>query len=820
MNRARVGLFLGAVLVLMLFVMPTSAAFNVVPSTNNRVFIGEQGLDVSKPLGVSGNCIIGYYPSGSSLTDAPSATRTITTTSFYVSRDYDDKTGVWYRMDGGAVNATYAIYIDKPRTQVYLRNSVGDDITGKAVTRGETIDFRVETNLYSIYQRPLALGQDSTDFPFKIKVESPSGVTYTALYTDTSTTKTLLNLPVTSDLWLWGADYTPAGLWDTSVKDTAGTNRYQSGEYKISAECNANSINDNNNFEGATKSPVKTLTIASDALTLAINKDSITRGEQFVVTIAGVPTTTYELYVKSVGSDIAPKIVDNQEKVVKINNYKAEVTTSTSGTRTVGFYTDSNTKDKRWTIRVETASGDKYDEVTVTVIEGVVSVSTEDGNVFYLGQEVVLSGINTETDTTYLYMYGPNLPSNGGKLDAPHIAVIDGDASTFVRANVLDDNTYEYKWNTAGLAIDSGTYTVYATSEPRDRNNLGNTEYSTTSVSLRKPMLNANIKPTMVAQGDKVYITGNAEGQPSPGVAIWVMGKNFVRQYTTSVEDDGTFEYEMKSGDTQNMATGQYFVVVQHPMYNDEFDVYPRADGGYPYRYVVGPYPILGAENVLFTLQGAGSLQGSDAAQALIDAIGNAAVDDIATRAQFTVDQAQIAINSIDDVQIGNEFTISGKTNLAVGNHIQVEVISSSFGPTHKTQSGEFSGFSSTVEVVEGTNTWNAFSIEVPSENFIEDEYIVTVSSVLVDVSTSTTFNAVEYVATPTPTTKPTTEPTTKATTTAPTTTPTTAPTTVATPVETPPPITTKAPGFGALIALGGLGAVATLVVIGEKKKR
>jgi PGF-CTERM protein len=237
-------------------------------------------------------------------------------------------------------------------------------------------------------------------------------------------------------------------------------------------------------------------------------------------------------------------------------------------------------------------------------------------------------------------------------------------------------------------------------------------------------------------------------------------------------------------------------------MYNDKLDVYPKADGGYPYRYVVGPYPNIGVENVIFTLQGVGSLQGSDAAEALITAIDNSAVDDIGTQIQFLVAQPQITIKPIPQVTIGNTFKVEGLTNLAVGNQLIIETISSSFGPTSKNQAGQFSGFSGSTKVVDGTDQWNSFSMEIPSANFIKDEYIATVSSVEVAISGSTTFNVMPFVPTPTPT--PTPVPTLIVTTV-----PTTVPTTTATPTPTP----TASPGFGALIALVGLGCVAFLVV-------
>ena len=110
------------------------------------------------------------------------------------------------------------------------------------------------------------------------------------------------------------------------------------------------------------------------------------------------------------------------------------------------------------------------------------------------------------------------------------------------------------------------------------------------------------------------------------------------------------------------MAPGQYFVVVQHPMYNGRFDVFP--DNPNNPIDILGAYPVYG--NVLFAVGGAGSLQGSDAANALIQALNNPAVDDTYTKLQFLVEVPKITIDPIGDHQVGDRFTITGTTNLAV----------------------------------------------------------------------------------------------------------------------------------------------------------
>jgi len=160
--------------------------------------------------------------------------------------------------------------------------------------------------------------------------------------------------------------------------------------------------------------------------------------------------------------------------------------------------------------------------------------------------------------------------------------------------------------------------------------------YATVPIIIRDPFVTASVSQGTVQQGNNLFVRGVAEGDPSQGVVIWVIGQNFIAYNTEAVNDDGTFEYEVDGGMTSGMTSGQYFVVVQHPMYNDELDVYPQANGGYTYRYVVGPYPT--ANSVLFTLEGPGSLQGSEAVNALTTALDNSAVDDTYVKLEFLVE--------------------------------------------------------------------------------------------------------------------------------------------------------------------------------------
>ena len=626
-------------------------------------------------------------------------------------------------------------------------------------------------------------------------------------------------------------------------------------------------------YTGKTVSPVGSVTLVSDSVKIEANKDSVVRSKSFSVTVTGKPSTTYYVWVKGTSSltsgyDSQPPMVNiNQEKVYmdSANNagirgthpigdyqyengagstiwddvaqvtdatttlfaynktrYYALISTSTSGTRTVEFTTNNWTKAQKYTIRVEqhfptTVSGYgaayaatttfKSDEVDVKVEKGAVTIVAAGDQSYYLGEEIKFSGTNTESYKTYLFIMGPNLQSVGSQIqiDNPRTkAVVDGQASSFKEVDVNGDNTWSWKWGTSKVALDAGTYTIYAVSQPRayGSSTLADAAFGTVSIIIKKPFVSATASQSTVAQGDKIFITGTAEGNPV-GVQIWILGKNYPTTAagvkTESVNSDASFKYEVTQSTTKTLYPGQYFVVVQHPMQNNVFDIYV---GNGNLDVFNRQLTQTNGGQKIFTLLGAGSLQGSDAAEALVQGINSPNVDDTYTKLQFLVEVPVIRIDPIGDKHVGDKFTITAATNLAVDDEILVQVYSSSFKPTQKSQSGEFSGATGTVKVAKGDSGMNKISFDVDSSTFKPDEYIVTEEAIL-QVATGTALFNVLDVAAPVVTTKAPVVVTTVAT---------AIPTTVATAVPTPIP-TTKSPGYGALIALIGLGAVAFIVV-------
>ena len=138
-----------------------------------------------------------------------------------------------------------------------------------------------------------------------------------------------------------------------------------------------------------------------------------------------------------------------------------------------------------------------------------------------------------------------------------------------------------------------------------------------------------------------------------------------------------------------------------------------------------------------------------------MQAIGSQNVDDTFATSSFIISPPNAFIHPVGDHAVGENFTISGSTNLAVGDKLLVEVYSSSFQPTTKNQDSSFSGATGVVQVVPGIGG-NMWSFDVDAKDFKPDTYIVTVSGIIQDVRGSATFNIVKSLPTTVPSPSPT----------------------------------------------------------------
>ena len=214
------------------------------------------------------------------------------------------------------------------------------------------------------------------------------------------------------------------------------------------------------------------------------------------------------------------------------------------------------------------------DTVTSLAGKGVVTIAAPGSQSYYMGEKVVFSGMNTDSDSTYLFITGPNLPDGGGKLSPPYQNPVSGDPGSFTMAKTKPDKTWEYTWYTSNLRLDAGSYTVYAVStagikRPVQRfNNLWHGQYH-----LQKTLHNCRDLPGNQFQKDVPFtVSGVAEGIPRMS-----RSGSSVRTTTPSQLNLSTLmpRSSMKSPRRSpvHLASGQYFVIVQHPMQNNQFDI-------------------------------------------------------------------------------------------------------------------------------------------------------------------------------------------------------------------------------------------------------
>ncbi|MDE2521551.1 MAG: MEMAR_RS02690 family S-layer glycoprotein [Methanocorpusculum sp.] len=759
---------------------------------------------------------------------------------FYLTESSVGKNYGKYVVGNDASGANGIVYIWYPEISLEGRlaqNGVAlsDSIDGQTVNRETPITFLINSpQVASAFLNTTKDGVVNQAAAAKVVFTTPAGGKTTSFGDGDYSTVQLTGTQTQSDASASGEN-APAGTY-TAQAEYITFELLDKTAYSVFADY-------------AAKSNTVSFTLQSSTLTITAAKDSVVRSNPFTVTISGNSNTNYVVYLESANlNEINPilqksqsgfqgyvetlKTVSGGETTVGLES-SGVFETDASGKRNIQYNTGADTEDKTYTVKVNalaepyTKGADiavidtsDYDKVKVKVEKGAVTISASGDGAYYIGEEIKLTGTNTDSTNVFLFVTGQNLDFNDGiVLKALPTQKMAAYATSPV--SVKTDNTWEYKWDTSRVSLDAGSYTIYATSlltngkssgalevtgkesekygSQIDGQNgkwavkLSDSEYATVSISLKKPFLSAVPSGSTVAKGDNLYIRGTAEGDPN-SLNIYIFGTNLFMSESVTVEDNGSYDKKIEIPST--MSSGQYFVVIEHPMMNGIFDVkLSGKDGnGAQYFYIENVGTGGTGDQSSFYVTGGDRLQGSQAADALTKMIDSSNIDDIYTKLTFNVNDPWIRVNTPGDQAVGTKFTITGTTNLAIDDQVIVEVVSSSFQAADKTQDLGNSGVTQTAKVVAGEGTDNVWSVEVDTTNWKLDEYAIKVDGIEVDVSTTTNFNLVEKL----PDTPKPTETGTQATTTA-----------TATATTTP----TQTPGFGAFIALAGLGAVALLVL-------
>ncbi|HJK12599.1 MAG TPA: hypothetical protein O0Y14_03420, partial [Methanocorpusculum sp.] len=436
--------------------------------------------------------------------------------------------GAWYTSPDPTSDSYITIWYPEMSLKAELTDSPGDSIDGKTINKNTKVSFFIEAP--NVGPAGIAAA--------KIVFTTPAGGKTTTFGEEDFKSIALSKVQTSARSTTAGNDAT-AGTWTAQAEFIS-----PAGFEKNAGNLKTNTIS---------------FTLKSTTLSIKADKGSVIRSNPFTVTISGDSKTEYTVFIENADpNDVNPFILANQSGWKYNIAYGAVFETDAAGARTVQFNTASDTTDKTYSIRVNGPDGD-YGKVDVKVVKGSITISASGDGSYYIGEEIKLTGINTDSDNVFLFVTGPNLDYADGVV----LKDLGGDfgeqnpaytASNPVSVNT--DDTWEYKWDTKLISLDAGAYTVYATSRltngkssgaaliTEDTNSkynvygtldedgsyyavkLSDSEYATVSINLKKPFLSAVPSGTVVAKGDKIYIRGTAEGDPSY-LQLYIFGPNF-----------------------------------------------------------------------------------------------------------------------------------------------------------------------------------------------------------------------------------------------------------------------------------------------------
>ncbi|HUK93156.1 MAG TPA: hypothetical protein VLU98_03880, partial [Methanomicrobiales archaeon] len=406
--------------------------------------------------------------------------------------------GIWFPYNASApasqaakTNANNSIQIQHADVTLdaVLNNSHTDSIATKSVTRDNLIAFKLITTYAGNYYKYSKPGQSGTPNGFNysaminIELTTPGGGKVTTFGNNAVDLSNLAligsvmysdSLPQFSDVS--GGSGTSVDLTGVEAGTYSATAKWTTAMPWYNLESNSNAV---------------TFTVLSKPITITTNKESVVRGNSFVVTITGESKTPYYVYIKNTSVSSGKTIpimaagqsnvnqtydlnsVPNGQQTVSsrliwldqnVNDApmtagaEANVTTAADGTRAIQFDTSTATDDRKYTVKVlNPADLSKYDQVDVTVEKGQITITYEGAGTYYLGETIKVTGTNTDNTTVYLALKGPNLNDGGVSLADIFFRTdgqTQGGAQDNVRFKMVDvntDNTWSFKWDTSKL---------------------------------------------------------------------------------------------------------------------------------------------------------------------------------------------------------------------------------------------------------------------------------------------------------------------------------------------------------------------------------
>jgi len=614
--------------------------------------------------------------------------------------------------------------------------------------------------------------------PVNIQVNSPAGLPFDKIY---------LTLPSGDEIEATSGSSTTSG----TIAEKLVTAPVAVGEYSIRAVYKAENFATGTFVTDLITKPVTFKVAEAGDVTISASVDQVLKSEPFTVKVTGQPGQTY-----LVKYDLKAFTI-NDKQIGFTGAGTVTITDNEGDEESTLKFTMPNTGYVEFVVKANdagdseklTAQPDvlkpKTASVTVKFNKGTISAKTDAAS-YFVGDKVAVSGTSTDGTIVNMSIKGTNFQSvvmtNG--VWATQLAGTDA-----IEYGSEVAKTFEFEFETSkilnekdgfkGKKMDVGTYTL--TIETASAK-------ATVPVVLKQPFISIVEAPEVIVQKTDAKFIINAEASPK-GIAYYIFGTNYFANGVQDVADEDTtnqFTIELNEDDTAAMAAGQYFMVIQHPMYDTYFNIKAFKVGD-DYEFFLNTSADADIKSqYLFGFNGR---QTANAAQALCDALDTQNIDDMYVKYSFFVvgEDESFVINEIPEtVAKGTTLVISGVDTANAEKTVQVEMISTAFAAVPKETVGSAAFIVATAEIAED-GTWE---VTLDTSDLNVDEYSL---SVAIDGLTKKNVNINVVEAADEPVTPPTDKPD--------------------EPVTPPQDDAPETPGFGALAALAGLGAVAVLLL-------
>ena len=274
--------------------------------------------------------------------------------------------------------------------------------------------------------------------------------------------------------------------------------------------------------------------------TLAASVDTVYEGEYITLTIEGTLGVTYHLIATGM------TIAQNQIVTVTDNgNGDYSFTMPNTGKVTIQA---KITEDEDVTVELyNEGAAIENTKIEIAVSAPVVTATLEKAS-YFVGDVITISGTSTAGEALTFTIQGTNFA------ETPMTAVKSEPGKTW---------KYELKTENietiAGKKLDVGTYTI---SVKQDGDVV-----ATVALVLKQPFLTLTDAPEVIVQDTKAEFKGTAE--VTNKIYYYIFGTNFFNAGQKPVDTKKTtFTIKLDADFTKNMSAGQYFMVVQHPMYD------------------------------------------------------------------------------------------------------------------------------------------------------------------------------------------------------------------------------------------------------------